>query len=104
MPAVPSVVARPRREGDVAGASVGSPDVHPVVGARFRCHSGRAWVDWSGSAARGVSSVGRARGSQRRGRGFESLTLHPQVVIHKITESPLTFAAGVRNVAADGRG
>ena len=25
---------------------------------------------------RGVSSVGRARRSQRRGRGFESLTLH----------------------------
>src|SRR5947207_937602 len=29
-----------------------------------------------GSFVRGVSSVGRARRSQRRGRGFESLTLH----------------------------
>src|SRR5207249_4972094 len=34
-----------------------------------RCVVPRWW-------SRGVSSVGRARRSQRRGRGFESLTLH----------------------------
>ena len=33
-------------------------------------------VAWSNNFLRAVSSVGRARRSQRRGRGFEPLTVH----------------------------
>src|SRR5262249_44983783 len=49
--------------------------------------TGRPVLLWGGrgtggmtESSRGVSSVGRARRSQRRGRGFESLTLHHLII------------------------
>ena len=63
------------------GAAASRPRADP---ARYSLVAG-ARPDYNTGVRRGVSSVGRARRSQRRGRGFESLTLHHEILARKIT-------------------
>ena len=55
---------------------VQAPQATPSGMRRSAGISGAGSLQSGSASVRGVSSVGRARRSQRRGRGFESLTLH----------------------------